>query len=77
MYGEGETPSLASRSFWSKGQPIGLPCDDTAGQGAQRGLPGPRWSVRLSLLGGVPEDRVLKDTWMSAVWPGSAAGRAL
>ena len=31
----------------------------------------------LCLLGGVPEDRILKDTWMSAVWPGSAVGRAL
>lgn len=31
----------------------------------------------LSLLGVVPEDRVLKDTWMSGVWPGSAVGRTL
>ena len=41
---EGETPFLASRSFWSGEQPIGLPCDDTAGQGMQRAEGGPESS---------------------------------
>ena len=45
LYGESETPSLASRSFWSKEQPTGLPFNDTAGQGMQSGLPGPPWRV--------------------------------
>lgn len=48
------------------------------GRECRGGLPErPRWRVGAVSLGGVPEDRVLKDAWMSAVWPGSAVGRAL
>lgn len=52
--------------------------NDTAGQGMAELSARPTVEGGgLCLLGGVPEDRVLKDTWMSAVWPGSAVGRAL